>query len=718
MSDLDRDGDYDFTRVLDHSARTLGRPTGWDLLDEVGTAENGAVYGYDAATGRLATVAGASAGTFSYAYTADSGLLESVTRQHPDGTLLRNIRTYDSTRDTLATISNRVLVPNGQNGFDTTVRSSYDYAAVNGGVNSIGQRKGVRTTFNPDGTVASKDISWEYDALGQVTSADGPATVADRSYQYDAIGNRIMSSADQSTTDYEADYMPGANFLNQYDTIHTPGDTWFLSHDDDGNLTYGPVPGYPSTDPAPSEPVRGWFVWDAENRLIDATADQYLYYAGTTRRYDPLGRLIWETGGGTGAPGTIYVYDGWNRIAQYALTWDVSTMAPAAALTHTYLWGPDLSGAFQGAGGVGGLLAVNRVSSTMAYPTFDGNGNITEYLDATGGVLAHFEYDPFGNTVVSTDYDNSFAYRFSTKPIDQATGWYYYGYRWYDPLTGRWPSRDPIGEEGGVNLYGFVRNDGVDGADFLGLAEDLEWANKRLKGGKECGCYKINASFGKYNPQVNNIDVINSNGHKIPTVDFGLNVDLSLSAEKLTSKPGCACLCNRVKVVQVVTSGEDRMLARLRKRSIDQGWHLDHIDQKYPFPFVSDSPYGSASGLNGGVKDLPAIRGRENFTFLAYTCLVCADSPERRTILGCVGWGFEAWRNTKDEPRRPGDMDIHPLQPYIACGTDGMTSVFGVESGKKLDTVQQLVDKAALAWDSRMHTNKEKPQKYDPQLSQ
>ena len=306
------------------------------------------------------------------------------------------------------------------------------------------------------------------------------------------------------------------------------------------------------------------------------------------------------------------------------------------------------------------------------------------------------------------------------KPPQHAKGMHatYYGYRWYDPLTGRWPSRDPIGEIGGVNLYGFIRNDGVDGADFLGLAEDLEWANKRLKGGKECGCYKINASFGKYNPQVNNIDVINSNGHKIPTVDFGLNVDLSLSAEKLTSKPGCACLCNRVKVVQVVTSGEDRMLARLRKRSIDQGWHLDHIDQKYPFPFVSDSPYGSASGLNGGVKDMPAIRGRENFTFLAYTCLVCADSPERRTILGCVGWGFEAWRNTKDEPRRPGDMDIHPLQPYIACGTDGMTSVFGVESGKKLDTVQQLVDKAALAWDSRMHTNKEKPQKYDPQLSQ
>jgi RHS repeat-associated protein len=43
-----------------------------------------------------------------------------------------------------------------------------------------------------------------------------------------------------------------------------------------------------------------------------------------------------------------------------------------------------------------------------------------------------------------------------------------YGYRYYDPLTGRWPSRDPIGERGGVNLYGFVRNDGVAKFDKLG----------------------------------------------------------------------------------------------------------------------------------------------------------------------------------------------------------------------------------------------------------
>ena len=45
----------------------------------------------------------------------------------------------------------------------------------------------------------------------------------------------------------------------------------------------------------------------------------------------------------------------------------------------------------------------------------------------------------------------------------------YYGYRFYDPETGRWPSKDPIEESGGLNLYGFVGNDGVNQWDILGL---------------------------------------------------------------------------------------------------------------------------------------------------------------------------------------------------------------------------------------------------------
>ena len=49
-----------------------------------------------------------------------------------------------------------------------------------------------------------------------------------------------------------------------------------------------------------------------------------------------------------------------------------------------------------------------------------------------------------------------------------ASGARYYGYSYYDPVTGRWPSRDPIEEEGGTNIYCFVKNDGLNDWDKLG----------------------------------------------------------------------------------------------------------------------------------------------------------------------------------------------------------------------------------------------------------
>jgi RHS repeat-associated protein len=57
---------------------------------------------------------------------------------------------------------------------------------------------------------------------------------------------------------------------------------------------------------------------------------------------------------------------------------------------------------------------------------------------------------------------------FSTKYYDWETGLYYYGYRYYDPSMGRWPNRDPLGEAGGWNLYGFVVNDPLGYVDVLG----------------------------------------------------------------------------------------------------------------------------------------------------------------------------------------------------------------------------------------------------------
>ena len=78
-------------------------------------------------------------------------------------------------------------------------------------------------------------------------------------------------------------------------------------------------------------------------------------------------------------------------------------------------------------------------------------------------------------------YDSfvSFSHRFSTKYADDETGLYYYGYRFHSPELGRWVNRDPIEEQGGANVYGFVGNDGVNRIDMFGLWGKILRDNKK-----------------------------------------------------------------------------------------------------------------------------------------------------------------------------------------------------------------------------------------------
>lgn len=127
----------------------------------------------------------------------------------------------------------------------------------------------------------------------------------------------------------------------------------------------------------------------------------------------------------------------------------------------------------EGAGGVGGLLAVNTGSATYA-PTFDGNGNNIGLVNMTTGTLdAEFDYDPFGNVVkITGGAMTACPFGFSTRYTDSETGIVMYPRRPYYPPTGRFLSRDPAEEvAGGPNLYAMVTNDAVNRIDALGLWE-------------------------------------------------------------------------------------------------------------------------------------------------------------------------------------------------------------------------------------------------------
>ena len=136
---------------------------------------------------------------------------------------------------------------------------------------------------------------------------------------------------------------------------------------------------------------------------------------------------------------------------------------------------------------MGGLLATRTREASLTasgdtftfseqayqFPSYDGNGNIIAWTDDAGGSTTTRNFDAFGNVVSNQGerWSGSTAFGFSTKYEDVETGLLYYGYRYYDPVTGRWPSRDPIEEEGGINLYGMVGNDLVNKWDYLGLEE-------------------------------------------------------------------------------------------------------------------------------------------------------------------------------------------------------------------------------------------------------
>jgi RHS repeat-associated protein len=149
----------------------------------------------------------------------------------------------------------------------------------------------------------------------------------------------------------------------------------------------------------------------------------------------------------------------------------------AGVVFRRQVWGLDLGGRLpQATGGVGGLLSVTTATGETHLPLLDGNGNVMGWY-AQGGaddgkLLARYDYGPFGNRITNTNPAltvDTHPFGFSSKYTDEETGLVYYGFRFYDPVTGRWPSRDPIGERGGVNLYGMVGNDAVNGVDYLGL---------------------------------------------------------------------------------------------------------------------------------------------------------------------------------------------------------------------------------------------------------
>jgi RHS repeat-associated protein len=127
-------------------------------------------------------------------------------------------------------------------------------------------------------------------------------------------------------------------------------------------------------------------------------------------------------------------------------------------------------------GNIGGILARTAINpATSAASTcfyhYDGSGNVTQLTDTSGAVVASYAYDSFGNTLSATGAQAAAnPYRYQTKEQHAASGLYDFGFRFYSPGLGRWLNRDPLREDGGLNLYAAFANNPGAFADPYGLS--------------------------------------------------------------------------------------------------------------------------------------------------------------------------------------------------------------------------------------------------------
>lgn len=449
---------------------------------QINGSANEATWSFDAA-GRISSWANA-LGTFTPAYAnAGYGVSRPSGISFPNGQDA-NCQWEDKTGDFR-------LKQIGNTGPSSTALSQFDY--VTDALGRITQWKQQRGTdaaerydlgYNPVDELTSailKDDStsailrssyYGYDRAGNRTSEQIDSTVTTAAFnelnQMTGIGGsgptRFKGSLDkkgtvtvngqpawmQTTTDFVADVTlsGGTNTVavvaintnsvtrtNSYQVVVPTGGTTTLSYDGSGNMT---------TDGANT------YQWDAAGRLVKAS-----YTGGSTEySYDSLGRrvkIVEKNGGGTVTGTKQFVFDGMAIAEQRD---GVNTV------TKRYF--------ADGWRDVGG--------GANYFYTKDHLGSVREVTDDEGAMVARYDYDPYGRTTkLSGSEDSDMLY--TGHYHDAGSGLYLTMFRAYSPNLARWISRDPIGENGGINLYAYVSNNPINLWDPYGLYDQWDLLN-------------------------------------------------------------------------------------------------------------------------------------------------------------------------------------------------------------------------------------------------
>ena len=293
--------------------------------------------------------------------------------------------------------------------FDGTIASFVHYA-----YDSEGKRTSMTTS---DGTWA-----YTYDAKDQLIGAvftDNTGMVTQElAYTYDAMGNRLTATENGVTTTYTY------NELNQI----VSANGFEYRYDANGNLL---------------EDEKRLYTWTADNRVasetLKSTGQTWVY------EYDALGNRVSSTTNGVTTSWTVDASG--NVMAEYV----------DGVWNRTYYQGNLLTG------------FVDKDGNEYFYNA-DALGTTISVTGADGGAVNTYSYDPWGKVLSSNEgIANDFTFVGGYGLMQNDSGTYFVRARNYDPQTGRWISPDPIGIEGGYNIYYYCSNNPILFVDISGF---------------------------------------------------------------------------------------------------------------------------------------------------------------------------------------------------------------------------------------------------------
>jgi RHS repeat-associated protein len=434
------------------------------LTRAINGAANTSTAVYDA-LGRV-TSATNPLGSFTYAYVNTTGRLDHVL--YPNGQRTNYSYFNNAGDQRLQQIQN--LKPDTSN--LSTFTHTYDAEGI------------IQSWAKQFDAAAALTSAFTYDAADQLTGAtvpSAPSVEKNYVYRYSKAGNRTSEQIDNAVT------AATHNVLNQITGLSPSGPIRFEGTiDKPANVT---VNGLPATVDATNKFSADIPLAPGTQTVAVAATDgngttttksyQLAVAAGSTRTpvYDAAGNLL-DNGAGqtyqwdaasrlvkiTQASGvTDFVYDGVGRRVQEKFN---------GTLIKQWVW-------CDGAQPCEERDANNAVTKRFYatgqqnggatyYYSMDHLGSVREMTDTSGSIRARYDYDSFGrSTKISGDLEADFG--FTGFYRHQSSGLSLTFYRAYDPALGIWLSRDPIEEEGGINLYGYVDNNPFNGIDLLGL---------------------------------------------------------------------------------------------------------------------------------------------------------------------------------------------------------------------------------------------------------